>query len=128
MGRRGPHAEDWTGRTVGRWTVEGPAPRGPTGIRWMCRCACGRRQPVYARNLAAAAKGRGHASSQCKACADRARGDRMRVAEPVRRPTWAESLSAICDAAESEGWDATRVIAAARLLVANRPRRKRRDR
>lgn len=53
---------DLTGSTFNRWTVIAPLPPRKRCTIWLCRCACGAEQAVYANHLV---RGR---TTQCDAC------------------------------------------------------------
>lgn len=66
------YSHDLTGQQFGLWTVVSRLPNGqrtlgnPTGgTRWLCRCTCGLKKPVFAHNL------KSGASKGCRTCGSR---------------------------------------------------------
>lgn len=59
--------DKWIGRKINEWTIEGSVSRKGEGIKWICRCSCGREKEQKAWNV------KSGKSRMCKACSGRLR-------------------------------------------------------
>ena len=59
--------DKWIGKKINEWTIEGSVSRKGEGIKWICRCSCGREKEQKAWNV------KSGNSRMCKACSGKLR-------------------------------------------------------